>query len=92
MAADATIPLGDICPVDVLSQTEKYASSALVCALGQHDLLTFAEYGTDSCSTDHVRVTFLREFFRAPCLWPKLRPVQQPRFFKLALRGFFLTR
>ena len=45
VAADVAIALRDVRPVDVLFQPEKNAQSALVCALGQHDFVTFAEYG-----------------------------------------------
>src|SRR5207247_10518783 len=43
-------------PVDVLSQPEKNTKCARVCALGQHDLLIFAECRTNKFSAHHVRV------------------------------------
>ncbi len=47
MAADATLMLKDIRPPHVLSQPEKDAKRALVCALREHDLVTIVEYRTD---------------------------------------------
>src|SRR5690242_13295224 len=47
VAASGGIALRDIGPVDVLSEPNKYTGGSLVGALGQHDLVAFAEY---SCS------------------------------------------
>ena len=45
MAADATIALGDIGPLGVLSQADKDPGGPLVRALGQDDIVALAKYG-----------------------------------------------
>jgi hypothetical protein len=55
MAADGAIAFSDIGPVGVFSQVQKDANCALVSALGQHNLITLAEFRMDTSSTDHVR-------------------------------------
>jgi hypothetical protein len=55
MAADGAIAFSDIGPVDVFSQVQKDANCALVSALGQHNLITLAEFRMDTSSTDRVR-------------------------------------
>src|ERR1017187_79313 len=78
MAADAAIALGDIRPVDVLFQPEKDTRSALVCALGQHDLVTFAECRTNRSGAQHVRLPpSFGGSSTAPELWSKLRLVKR---------------
>jgi hypothetical protein len=55
VAADGAIALRDVCPVHVLPQPEKNAQRALVCAIGQHDFVTFAKCRTSRSSARHVR-------------------------------------
>jgi len=43
VAADAAIALGNVRPVDVLSQPEEHTWSFLVCAPGRRHLFTLAE-------------------------------------------------
>src|SRR5271169_3172785 len=56
VAADSSIALRDVGPVDVLPQSEKNTGSALVCTLSQHDLVPFAESSTDRFVGNHFRV------------------------------------
>jgi hypothetical protein len=55
VAADAAIPLCDVGPVGVCAQPEKNTRGALVCALGQHDFVAFAESGSYRFIAHRVR-------------------------------------
>src|ERR1051326_2168577 len=80
MAADTAVALGDIGPVGVLFQPEKYTWRALVCTIGKHNLVTFTESGIHKSNAVHVG------------LGSKLRFVYKPRLVELGFRFFFFTR
>src|SRR5450755_2715501 len=57
--ADAAIALRNIRPGSVIiSQPEKNALGALVCAQGKHDFVTFAEFRNNALCTYHFTPSF----------------------------------
>jgi hypothetical protein len=90
VATDHTISLPNICPVGVLSQVEKNAQRAPICAIGQHDLFTFTECGVNRHSAHHFRVPF-DSFFVAPLVMVETWLVHKPRLFQFRFSCFFLT-
>src|ERR1044071_132696 len=70
VAADGAIALRNVRPVDVFSEPHKNAQSTLVCAVGQHDLISFVEYSANRFLADHVsNILRFARFPIAPRLW-----------------------
>src|SRR5689334_12537190 len=95
VAASGGIALRDIGPVDVLSEPNKYTGGSLVGALGQHDLVAFAEYSCSKFITHLFRTSFVPARTPYPSrvrLWSKIRLVHKPRLFELGFCRFALLR
>jgi hypothetical protein len=55
VATDDAIALRNVRPVDIFSEPDKNAQSALVCAIGQDDFVAFPEYSSNPFLARHVR-------------------------------------
>jgi hypothetical protein len=56
MASNIPIALGYIRPIGVVFEPEEYTGSTLICALGQDNRITVAEFRTNKCRADHIRL------------------------------------
>src|SRR5689334_11430264 len=93
VAADFTIAVRNISPVDVLFRPEKIARSALICAIRQHDFVAFPQCRNTNSRTHHIPVPPSSAFLFVPRKsGAKFRLVHKPRLFRFDFRGLFFTR
>ena len=87
MAADASVALSDIRPVDVFSHVEEDANGALVSAFGQDDLIAFAKrrMGRFELRLDESNAGHLAPLRAEPGL------IHESRFLKLGSHCFLFT-
>jgi hypothetical protein len=87
------VVLHNVCPVDVFSESDENTRGALVCAFGQHDIVSFAEYNTiTSISHDFRKLLRSAGLPRPQRLWSKLWLVHSPGLFQLGPLRFLLGR